>query len=46
MMDRRAFITMMGGSIRAAPLAGEAQTAGKVYRIGVFWTSTPTAVAR
>jgi ABC-type uncharacterized transport system substrate-binding protein len=33
MMDRRAFITMVG-SILATPLAGEAQPTGKVYRIG------------
>jgi putative ABC transport system substrate-binding protein len=34
MMDRRAFITMMVGSILATPLAGEAQETGKVARIG------------
>jgi len=45
-MDRRAFITVVSGSILTSRLAAEAQTAGKVYRIGVFWTSTPTAVAR
>src|SRR5262245_49142943 len=33
-MDRRAFITMVAGSILAAPLAAEGQQAGKVYRIG------------
>ena len=33
-MDRRAFITMLGGGILAAPLAGEAQPAGKAWRIG------------
>ena len=33
-MDRRAFITMVGVSIISTPLAGEAQSTGKVYRIG------------
>jgi putative tryptophan/tyrosine transport system substrate-binding protein len=33
-MDRRAFLTVVGASILAAPLATEAQQAGKVYRIG------------
>src|SRR5215831_13747757 len=33
-MDRRAFITMVGASILAAPLPVETQPAGKVYRIG------------
>src|SRR5215470_1576201 len=34
MMDRRAFITIMGGSIVAGSLATEAQQTGKVYRLG------------
>jgi len=33
-MDRRAFITMVGGSILAAPRAARAQQAGKVPQIG------------
>jgi len=33
-MDRRAFITMVSGSILAMPLAGEAQHSPKVWRIG------------
>ena len=33
-MDRRAFIAVAGGSILAKPLAGGAQSTGKVYRIG------------
>jgi putative ABC transport system substrate-binding protein len=35
-MDRRAFITTIGGSILAAPLAGETQQATKIYRIGAL----------
>jgi len=35
-MDRRTFITGMTGGLLAAPLAVEAQVAGKVYRIGVL----------
>jgi putative ABC transport system substrate-binding protein len=37
-MDRRAFVTVIGGSILAAPLPAKAQQAGKVYRIGVLET--------
>jgi hypothetical protein len=33
-MDRRAFIGTLTGGLLAAPLGGEAQQAGKVYRIG------------
>src|SRR5215467_12149903 len=35
-MDRRAFMTMVSGSILAGPFAAEAQQANKVYRIGVL----------
>ena len=35
-MDRRAFISSVTGSLLAAPLAAEAQQAGRVYRIGVL----------
>ena len=45
-MDRRAFITMVGGSILVAPLAVEAQQAAKIPRIGVFFPSTPLATSR
>ncbi len=34
-MDRRAFIAAVTGGLLAAPLAAEAQPAGKVWRIGV-----------
>ena len=33
-MNRRAFLSALSGSILAAPLAAEAQPAGKVWRIG------------
>jgi|SRR5215831_13934923 len=33
-MDRRAFLTLVGGSVLAAPLAAETQPAGTVRRIG------------
>jgi putative tryptophan/tyrosine transport system substrate-binding protein len=33
-MDRRAFLGILAGSVLAAPLAAEAQQAGKIYRIG------------
>src|SRR5262245_42632837 len=45
-MDRRAFITVVSGSILAAPLAGEAQQAGKLSRIGVLWGYSPSDVSR
>ncbi len=36
MIDRRAFITIVSGSILAPPLAAEAQPAGRVYRVGIL----------
>jgi putative ABC transport system substrate-binding protein len=41
MMDRRAFIGTLAGGLLAAPLAAEAQSAGKVYRIGVLESTSP-----
>jgi ABC-type uncharacterized transport system substrate-binding protein len=35
-MDRRAFVAGIIGGLLAAPLAGEAQQAGKAYRIGIL----------
>ena len=49
MMDRRAFIAMVGGSILAAPLVGQAQQTGQLRRIGVLMglaESDPRAQAR
>jgi putative tryptophan/tyrosine transport system substrate-binding protein len=36
MMDRRAFISILGGSVLAAPLVAEAQPTTKIARIGVL----------
>ena len=43
-MDRRAFITVAGGSILAGPLAAGAQPAGKTWRIG--WLGDGNRAAR
>ena len=40
-MDRRQFISMVGGSILVAPLAGEAQQAAKIPRIGYLEPNLP-----
>jgi ABC-type uncharacterized transport system substrate-binding protein len=40
MMDRRAFITVVGGSILVAPLAPEAQQPTRVHRIGYLLGTT------
>jgi len=40
-MDRRDFISLVVGTIIAAPLAGEAQQPGKVYRIGFLRSGHP-----
>jgi|SRR5262245_16400375 len=41
-MDRRAFVTLVGGTILAGPFATEAQQA-RVYRVGVLVQSSPPA---
>jgi putative tryptophan/tyrosine transport system substrate-binding protein len=40
-MDRRAFLGTLAGGIVVAPLAAEAQPAGKVYRIGFLSQGQP-----
>jgi len=40
-MDRRAFVTMVGGSIFAVALADEARPAGKVPRVGYLFYGSP-----
>jgi len=42
-MDRRAFLSTLAGGLLAAPLAAEAQEAGKVARIGVLNSGSPPA---
>ncbi len=41
MMDRRAFLGTLAGALLAAPLAGRAQPAGKVWRIGYLSGNSP-----
>jgi len=45
-MDRRVFITIVGGSILAAPLAAEARQAGKAWRIGFVGFQSPGLESR
>ncbi len=40
-VDRRTFIGTLAGGLLAAPLAGEAQQAGRVYRIGFLRAGRP-----
>jgi len=42
-MDRRAFISGITLGLLAAPLAAEAQEAGKVYRVGLIFPSPPVS---
>src|SRR5512135_1236785 len=45
MMDRRTFIGSIAGGVLVAPLAANAQPAGKVYRIGYLTTGSPTVAS-
>jgi putative tryptophan/tyrosine transport system substrate-binding protein len=47
-VPRRAFMAIIAGGLLAAPLAAQAQPAGKVWRIGVLSSGSPSgsAVAR
>jgi putative ABC transport system substrate-binding protein len=44
-VDRRAFLATLTGGLLAAPLAAEAQPAGKVHRIGFLGNSNPALEA-
>ena len=46
MIDRRTFFGTLAGSLLAAPLAAEAQPAGKVARIGVLSPGSPSGAGR
>ena len=43
-MERRAFLGAVTSGLLAAPLAAEAQQAGKVARVAIVVTTTPVAV--
>ena len=43
MIDRRAFIAGVASTLLAAPRAAEAQQAGKVYRVGLIFTTAPVS---
>ena len=44
-MERRTFLAMVSGSLLAAPLAAEAQSAGKVPLIGLLGTATSSLMS-
>jgi putative ABC transport system substrate-binding protein len=45
-VDRRRFLLASLAGVLAAPLAGEGQPAGKVYRLGILTPATPAATDR
>ena len=44
-MPRRAFMAVIAGGLLSAPVAAQAQQAGKVWRIGVLSSGSPSATA-
>src|SRR5215470_7269194 len=40
-MQRRTFLAVLAGGLLAAPLAAEAQQAGKLYRVGILSSTDP-----
>jgi putative ABC transport system substrate-binding protein len=45
LIQRRTFLTILAGGLLAAPLAAEAQPAGRVYRVGYLSPLSPSADA-
>jgi ABC-type uncharacterized transport system substrate-binding protein len=43
MISRRAFLGGLAGGLLAAPLAAEGQQSGKVYRVGLVFTTAPVS---
>jgi putative ABC transport system substrate-binding protein len=43
LIDRRTFLGTLAGGFLAPPLAAEAQQAGKVYRVGLVFTTAPVS---
>jgi putative ABC transport system substrate-binding protein len=44
-MDRRRFLATVAGGLLTAPLAAEAQQAGKTPHIGILWTGAPAGAS-
>ena len=42
-MERRTFIGTVAGGLLTAPLAAEAQQAGKIYRVGLIFDTSPVS---
>ena len=44
-MERRTFMALVSGGLLAAPIAAEAQQAGKVFQVGFLGTATPSLMS-